>query len=79
MSRADRTVTAREAAHCLPRLLAVVEDGGEVVIVDGGRPVAVLKAYREPPLHDAWQAAVDRGIARLTAEPDPNATSRTDP
>ncbi len=42
---ASRTINVHEAKTSLSKLLAQVEDGGEVIIARAGRPIARLVRY----------------------------------
>jgi prevent-host-death family protein len=61
-----RTVTAREANQAFSRILGEAEGGEEIVITRRGRPVAVLRPWKQPMTPER-QAAIER-ISRLMRE-----------
>ncbi len=52
-----RTASVRDLRTRFPRVKVLVDQEGEVVVTDHGRPVYVLKAYAPPPR--SGSAAVD--------------------
>jgi prevent-host-death family protein len=59
-----RTVSAREANQAFSRILGEAEGGEEIVITRRGRPVAVLRPWRQPVTPER-QAAIERAIALM--------------
>ena len=54
---AAKTVTIEEAQTCLSELLALVEQGKEVIIAEGKKPLAKLAPLLQPK-EDKTQARV---------------------
>jgi prevent-host-death family protein len=69
-------VTLEEALHSLPELLRRVAQGEELIITDGGKPVAALTAPPDVPLtpeeieaaRDHAKAAVRQMMEALAAQ-----------
>jgi prevent-host-death family protein len=60
-----RTVSAREANQSFSELLARAERGEEILITKRGKPVAVLRPHRPPPLTPERRAAIARAVALM--------------
>ena len=69
------TATLEETQSELPKLLGLVQNGEEVLITSGGRPVARLTAVTQAnpmPNRQAW-------LAKLARLRDSTATGKTSP
>lgn len=60
-----RSVSAREANQAFSRILGEAERGEEVVITRRGKPVAVLRPWKEPEISPERKAAIERAIALM--------------
>ena len=59
-----RTVSAREANQAFSRILGEAEGGEEIVITRRGKPVAVLRPWKQPMTPER-RAAIERAIALM--------------
>ena len=69
-----KSVNVHEAKTHLSRLLAEVEQGEEIVISRGGKPVARLLKFEVPAARPKRQLGLDRGLFTIPDdfdEPDP--------